>query len=135
VPLIDYFSGQPFPDNRIPAGMLSATALNLAQFYPHSNAGPNRFITTQNRATRRTRRHALRPHLPREGPTLRPVCGLGEREYGPASVAGANVPGFPVGEDLGTHSAVVSETHVLGAAAVNVARLGFSAMRSRPTSR
>src|ERR1039457_7133278 len=33
VPLINYFSGQPFPDNRIPAGALSATALSLAQFY------------------------------------------------------------------------------------------------------
>src|SRR5450755_496910 len=49
VPLINYFSGQPFPDNRIPAVALSATALSLAQFYPHANAGPNRFITTQDR--------------------------------------------------------------------------------------
>ena len=126
VPLIDYFSGQPFPDNRIPAGMLSATALNLAQFYPHSNAGPNRFITTQNRRNQTDQGGMRFDHIFSEKDQLSArYAGSASANTDPLSVAGANVPGFPVGEDLGTHSAVVSETHVFGAAAVNVARLGF----------
>ena len=43
----------------------------------------------------------------------------------PLSVAGANVPGFPVGEDLGTHSATISETHLFSGATVNIFRAGF----------
>ena len=38
----------------------------------------------------------------------------------PLSIAGANVPGFPVGEDIGTHSATLSETHLFSGATVNV---------------
>jgi hypothetical protein len=43
----------------------------------------------------------------------------------PLSVAGANVPGFPVGEDLSTHTVSVSETHVFNGSTVNDLRLGF----------
>ena len=43
----------------------------------------------------------------------------------PLSVAGANVPGFPVGEDLSTHTVAVSETHVFSGSTVNDLRLGF----------
>jgi len=47
VPLINYLSGQPVPNNKLPGPMMNATALNLVQFYPHANAGPNLFVTTQ----------------------------------------------------------------------------------------
>ncbi len=43
----------------------------------------------------------------------------------PLSINGANVPGFPVGEDIDTHSATVSHTHVFGASTVNSARVAF----------
>ena len=126
VPLINYFSGQPFPDNRIPAAALSATALSLAQFYPHANAGPNRFITTQDRRNQTDQGGLRFDHIFSEKDQLSArYARSASANTDPLSVAGANVPGFPVGEDLGTHSAVISETHVFGAAAVNVARFGF----------
>ena len=49
----------------------------------------------------------------------------------PLSVAGANVPGFPVGEDLSTHTVPVSETHVFGGATVNDLRAGLFPQRVR----
>ena len=126
VPLINYFSGQPFPDNRIPTAALSATALSLAQFYPHANAGPNRFITTQNQRNQTDQGGARFDHIFSEKDQLSARYARSESaNTDPLSVAGANVPGFPVGEDLDTHSAVLSETHVFGAAAVNVARFAF----------
>ena len=43
----------------------------------------------------------------------------------PLSIAGANVPGFPVGEDIATHTVTISETHTFGGATVNSARAAF----------
>ena len=126
IPLINYFTGEPFPGNRIPAPALSPVALNLLQFYPHANAGPNLFITTQNMHNQTDQGGVRFDHFFNEKDQLsfryaRSVSA----NIDPLSVAGANVPGFPVGEDLGTHSAALSETHVFGAAAVNVARIAF----------
>jgi hypothetical protein len=125
-PLINYFSGQPFPGNRIPASLLNSTVLNLVQFYPHANAGTNLFITTQNRRNQTDQGGFRFDHIFNEKDQLSVrYARSASSNTDPLSVAGANVPGFPVGEDLSTHSAVVSETHVFGASAVNVARAGF----------
>jgi hypothetical protein len=125
-PLINFFSGQPFPGNRIPAPMLSPLALSLVQFYPHANAGPNLFITTQNRRNQTDQGGLRFDHIFNERDQLSiRYARSASSNTDPLSVAGANVPGFPVGEDLSTHSAAVSETHVFGTSAVNVARLGF----------
>ena len=43
----------------------------------------------------------------------------------PLSIAGANVPGFPVGEDIATQSATISETHLFSGSTSNVFRAGF----------
>jgi hypothetical protein len=125
-PLIDYLSAQPFPGNVIPSNMLSQTALNLVQFYPHANAGPNLFVTTQTLQNTADQgglrydhifdeRHQFAAHYTRSMSS----------NIDPLSVAGANVPGFPVGEDIGTQSASVSETDVLSATTVNDLRAGF----------
>lgn len=126
VPLINYFSGQPFSGSRIPTEMLSSTALNLVQFYPHANAGPNLFITTQNRHNQTDQGGMRFDHIFNEKDQLSiRYARSASSNTDPLSVAGANVPGFPVGEDLSTHSAAISETHVFGAATVHVARLGL----------
>ena len=84
---------------------MNATALKLVQFYPHANAGPNLFVTTQTMQNRADQGGARFDH----------VFGRADRLFvhyarsvssnvNPLSVAGANVPGFPVGEDLSTHT-------------------------------
>jgi Carboxypeptidase regulatory-like domain len=125
-PLINYFSGQPFPGNRIPAAAMSPMALGLLNFYPHANAGPNVYATTQtmsNNADQGGFRfdHILSASDQFSAHYTRSVSA----NVDPLSVKGANVPGFPVGEDLGAQSASLAETHVFGGTTVNDFRLGF----------
>jgi hypothetical protein len=126
VPLINYFTGQPFDNNRIPAAAMDPLAVKLLSFYPHANAGPNLFVTTQ----------TMRSNADQGGLRFDHVFGSRDQFFAhyahsvtsnvdPLSIAGANVPGFPVGEDIGTHVATVSETHTFGAATVNSARAAF----------
>ena len=126
VPLINYLSGQPFPNNQIPAPFLNATALNLVQFYPHANAGPNLFVTTQTMQNRTDQGGMHFDHVFNERDRLFVhYAHSASSNVNPLSVAGANVPGFPVGEDLSTHTVAVSETHVFSGSTVNDLRLGF----------
>ena len=43
----------------------------------------------------------------------------------PLSIAGANVPGFPVGENFRAQNAALEETHSFSPAVVNVVRFSF----------
>ena len=125
-PLINYFTGMPFPNNIIPAPAISPVAAKLAQFYPHANAGPNLFITTQNRRNQTDQGGLRLDHLFRETDQLAFHYEHSQSSnVDPLSVAGANVPGFPVGEDLSTHSVSLSGTHLFSSSAVNIFRAGF----------
>ena len=126
IPLINEFAGQPFPNNQLPPFLLSSTALNLVSFYPHANAGPNLFVTTQTLRNSADQGGARFDHIFNERDQLsmhytRAVSA----NVNPLSVAGANVPGFPVGEDIGTHSAAFSETHLFSGSTINVLHAGF----------
>ena len=126
VPLINYLSGQPFPNNQIPAQFLNPAALNLVQFYPHANAGPNLFVTTQTMQNRTDQGGIHFDHVFNERDRLFVhYAHSASSNVNPLSVAGANVPGFPVGEDLSTHTVAISETHVFSGSTVNDLRLGF----------
>jgi hypothetical protein len=126
IPLINYFTGQPFPNNQIPPFAIDPTSQKILQFYPHANAGPNLFITTQNRHNSTDQGGGRYDHVfsERDQLAVRYATSASDN-VDPLSVAGANVPGFPVGEDLSTQTGVISETHVFGASAVNVARFGL----------
>lgn len=126
VPLINYFSGEPFPGNRLPGPLLNSTALNLVNFYPHANAGPNLYVATEVMRNRADQGGARVDHIFNEHDQLSlRYARATSSNVNPLSVAGANVPGFPVGEDLGTHSVVLSETHLFSGATINNLRLGF----------
>ena len=126
IPLINYFTGQPFPNNQIPPFAIDPTSQKILQFYPHANAGPNLFITTQNRHNSTDQGGGRYDHVFSERDQLAVRYAASSSDnVDPLSVAGANVPGFPVGEDLSTQTGVISETHVFGASAVNVARFGL----------
>ena len=126
VPLINYFTGQPFPNNQIPAQMMNPVAQQLMQFYPSPNAGPNLFITTQVKNSNADQGGFRYDHIfsERDQFTVRYARSVTDN-IDPLSISGANVPGFPVGEDIGTHSATISETHTFGSSTVNIARVGF----------
>jgi hypothetical protein len=125
-PLINYFSGQPFPNNQVPLQAQSALARSLVSFYPHANAGPNLFVTTQTMSNAADQGGIRLDHTFRDRDQLAfRYSRATNSNTDPLSIAGANVPGFPVGEDIGTHSATISETHLFSGATSNVFHASF----------
>lgn len=96
-PLINYLSGQPFPNNQVPAALISPLAQSLVSFYPHANAGPNLFVTTQTMDNNADQGGIRFDHVFSERDQLSAnyVHSVSSK-INPLSVAGANVPGFPV---------------------------------------
>jgi hypothetical protein len=125
-PLINYFTGEPFPGGRIPSAMVNRTSLALAGFYPRANAGPSLFIATQTMRDNSDQGGVRYDHVFRESDQFfahytRAVAS----RVDPLSIAGANVPGFPVGEDIDSSNVAISETHLFSAATINTFRAGF----------
>ncbi|MFN7994024.1 MAG: TonB-dependent receptor [Bryobacteraceae bacterium] len=126
IPLINEFAGQPFPNNQVPGFMQNATALKLVNFFPHANAGPNLFTTTQTMRNRADQGGARFDHIFSERDQLSAhYARAASANVNPLSVAGANVPGFPVGEDIGTQTFSVSETHLFSGTTINILHAGF----------
>lgn len=112
--LMNLLTGMPVPDNRIPVSMQSALAARIVDLYPLPNRGSNLFGTTQ---VQRNQRHqgGLRADIPRRGggQTFARYAQSAGDNWNPLSVRGADVPGFPVGDDVKVTTAVVSDTAVL----------------------
>ncbi|MEO8656954.1 MAG: carboxypeptidase regulatory-like domain-containing protein [Bryobacteraceae bacterium] len=125
-PLINYFTGKPFPDNQVPLPAQNSVARSLVQFYPHANAGPNLYVTTQTMRNSDDQGGIRLDHSfsDRDQLAFR-YARAQSSNVDPLSIAGANVPGFPVGEDISTHSATLSETHLFSGVTSNVFRVGF----------
>lgn len=99
---------------------------NVLQYYPLGNLAPSLFRTTQ----------VMRNNSDQAG--IRIDHQLGDRDslsgrysYGtgsnvnPLSIKGADVPGFPVGDDLTTQSVTVSENHSFSGRTINTFRASF----------
>jgi hypothetical protein len=126
IPLINYFTGQPFPGNRIPASLLNQVALSLLKYYPAGNLSPSLYSSTQTMSNRSDQGGAKLDHIfsDRDQGSLRYAYSSGSN-INPLSIKGADVPGFPVGDDLATHSVNLSETHSFGATMVNSLRAAY----------
>ncbi|MGJ5816483.1 carboxypeptidase regulatory-like domain-containing protein [Paludibaculum fermentans] len=126
VPLINYFTGQPFPNNQIPTQAMSPVALKIMEFYPHANAGPNLYITTQTMQNQADQGGLRFDHLFNDRDQFAAhFTRSANTNLNPLSISGANVPGFPVNEDITTTRAAVSETHLFSGATVNNLRAQF----------
>jgi hypothetical protein len=126
VPLINYLSGQPFAGSRLPAGLINPVSLNLLQYYPLGNVAPSVFSSTQVMTNDTNQGGGRFDHVFSEKDQLAVRYAYsGGSNVNPLSIKGADVPGFPVGDDLTTNSATISETHIFGTATVNSLRVGF----------
>jgi outer membrane receptor protein involved in Fe transport len=118
----------PIPYNKLSS--IDPIAQNILGFYPNPNSGLNSFITTQSLSVNNdpfglkfdqylsaSDNLSLR-YMFSGGPTTDPL-----------STSGANVPGFPVGEQDRAQNFVAQETHVFSQAVVGVAR--FSYLRNK----
>jgi hypothetical protein len=114
-PLLNFAAGgAPFPGNQIPESMLNALGVKAAGLYPLGNASPTvhtaTVVTTNdtNQAGARLDWQAS----DRNRWMLRYSFSDGFN-VNPISIRGSDLPGFPVRDDLTTHSATLGNTFVL----------------------
>ena len=122
-------NGQPIPFNTLPPGAINPVSQNLLAFYPSPNEpayGPNAYGTTQELQNDSDQFGLRIDHYisSRDVVSFHYLFNNGS-QVDPLSIAGANVPGFPVGEDYRAQSAFLDETHTFSPSVVNVARLSF----------
>lgn len=126
VPLINYFTGQPFPNNQIPAPALSPIAARILGFFPHANSGPNLFIATETVRNQADQGGLRFDHIFNDRDQLAVhLTRSVSSNVDPSSIAGADVPGFPVGEDIKTSRVTVAETHLFSGATLNSLHASF----------
>jgi hypothetical protein len=115
---------QPILNNQLP--FVNPISQNLLPFYPHANSGPFTFVDTQI-LTGNTDQFGVRlDHYLTERDSLNFRYSFGQRsQIDPLSTAGANVPGFPVGEDQRSQNFVAQETHTFTPALVGIFRVSY----------
>jgi Carboxypeptidase regulatory-like domain len=111
------------PGNQVPINPISAKIL---EFYPKPNQGLNSFVTTQSlRVTNDQFGGRIDQYLSATDSLSFRYMFSGGPTTDPLSTSGANVPGFPVGEEDRAQNFVVQETHVFSPSVVSVARFSF----------
>src|SRR5271155_2504626 len=125
--LVNEFSNQPFPFNKLPG--IDPLSQSLLSFFPLPNQpslGPNAFSTTQTLDQNNDQFGARVDHYLTSQDVLnfRYMFSQGNT-IDPLSTAGANVPGFPVGENQRAQNFVAQETHTFSPTLIGVARFSF----------
>jgi outer membrane receptor protein involved in Fe transport len=128
--VFDFSTGHmvPVPGNQV--APINPIAQNVLGFFPLPNNGPNAFVATQSKSVTNDQFGLRFDHYLSRADTLnfRYMFSAGPTND-PLSTAGANVPGFPVGEDDRAQNFVAQETHVFSPAIIGVAR--FSYLRNK----
>src|SRR5580692_8642216 len=130
--LVNAFSPLPFPQNAFPFNELPGVdpfAQSLLPFFPLPNQpslGPNAFSTTQTLDQNNDQFGVRVDHYLTAQDVLnfRYMFSQGNT-IDPLSTAGANVPGFPVGENQRAQNFVAQETHTFLPTLIGVARFSF----------
>jgi hypothetical protein len=117
-------SPQPIPFNQVP--FIHPISQNLLAFYPLPNIGNNTFVSTQNKSTDNDQFGIRLDHYltPRDTFNFRYIFSQGN-VVDPLSTSGANVPGFPVGEEHRAQNFVATETHTFSPNLVALGRISF----------
>jgi Carboxypeptidase regulatory-like domain/TonB dependent receptor len=122
--LFNEFTGDPIPNNQLP--FINPISQNILPFYPLANSGPSTFVGTQ-LLTGSTDQFGIRvDHYLTERDVLNFRYSFGQRrQVDPLSTAGANVPGFPVGEDQRDQNFVAQETHTFSPSLLGTVRVSY----------
>ncbi len=122
--LFNEFTGQPIPNNQLP--FINTISQNLLPFYPHANSGPFTYVGTQSLVANSDQFGIRVDHYLTERDALNFRYSFGQTsQTDPLSTAGANVPGFPVGEDQRPQNFVAQETHTFSPTLVGVLRASY----------
>ena len=123
VPLINEFTGQPFPGNQIAPYMQSPIALLAEKLYPLPNIGTNLFESTQLGSNNYNQGGLRFDHY--FGPSDQFFARYSTSslsEFDPLPIAGAGVPGFPVTDAIVTNSITGSWVHLISPQTVQTVR-------------
>jgi hypothetical protein len=126
-PLINFAAGGvAFPNNEIPAQAINPIAVKVLQMYPLGNVSPSIYRATVVGTNFFDQAGARMDYnlSPRDQFFLR-YSYSGGYNINPISVRGSEVPGFATRDDITTHSAVLSSTHLFSPALSNSLRLTF----------
>jgi hypothetical protein len=105
--------GAPFPNNQVPASLLDPLGVKASQLYPAGNTAATvhtATVITENGTNQAGARADWNPS-DRSRWNLRYSFSDGFN-LNPISIRGSDLPGFPVRDDLTTHSLTLGETHV-----------------------
>ncbi|MFZ0199539.1 MAG: TonB-dependent receptor [Candidatus Sulfotelmatobacter sp.] len=125
------FFGTPVPFNQMTLFTpINPIAANVLPFFPLPNNGANGFVATQTLSENNDQFGVRLDQYLSQKDTLnfRYMYSSGPTTD-PLSPVGANVPGFPVGEDDRAQNFVTQETHVFSPSTIGVAR--FSYLRNK----
>jgi Carboxypeptidase regulatory-like domain/TonB dependent receptor len=118
--------GVPFPGSRIPSAAINPVALNVINLYPLGNVSPSIYrATLMSRSYYDQAGGRVDVNASASDQVFARYSYSGGYNLNPVSVRGSDVPGFPTRDDLGTHSAVISENHILSPAAINSAQASY----------
>jgi hypothetical protein len=114
----------PVPFNQQP--VLNPVSANLLNFYPHANQGLNTYVDTQILTSDNNQFGVRLDHYltPQDMLNFRYSFSQGA-QTDPLSIAGADVPGFPVGENQRSQNFIAQETHTFSPSVVGIARFSF----------
>jgi hypothetical protein len=125
-PLINEFTGQPFPGNQIPSFMQNPVAVAAAKLYPLPNIGTNVFESTQLGSTDYDQGGFRLDHYFNNNDQLfLRYSASSLHQFDPLPIAGAGVPGFPVTDDIITNSFTTSWVHLISPQTVQTVRASF----------
>jgi hypothetical protein len=126
VPLINEFTGQPFPGNQIPATMLSPIGLAAGNLFPLPNGPGNLYETTQMESDNYNQGGFRYDHyFGNNDQIFARYAASAANTLDPLPINGSNVPGFPVTDAITTNSFTVSDVHIISPQTVQTARLAF----------
>jgi Carboxypeptidase regulatory-like domain/TonB dependent receptor len=115
---------QPIPNNQVP--VISAISQKILPFYPIANSGPFTFVGTQTLTSDMDQFGVRVDHYLTERDMLNFRYSFGQRDQtDPLSTSGANVPGFPVGENQRSQNFVAQETHTFSQELVGIVRVSY----------
>ncbi len=116
----------PVPGNKIAPSQFSPVAQNALQLYPLGNVSPSLYTATQVGTNNYDQGGFRLDHNFSEGDQLfLRYATSSTSEMDPLPIAGAGVPGFPVGDSIRTQSVTASETHVFSPSTLQTFRAAF----------
>jgi hypothetical protein len=125
-PLINEFTGQPFPNSQIPSFLISPIAAQVEKLYPLGNISPSLFSSTQILSNNYDQGGFRLDHYFSNSDQLFARYSTSSlHALDPLPINGSNVPGFPVTDDITTNSATISDVHLFSPRTVETVRVAF----------